>query len=66
MYSVKCWITFSLKIKTTVFFEKSVHNNRHGLVCQETVIFNSTAVKTLIFTLFYSVVYFFSVFIIKL
>jgi hypothetical protein len=39
MYSVKSWITFSLKTKTRVFFEKSVPNNRHCLVCQETVIF---------------------------
>jgi hypothetical protein len=64
MYSVKSWITFSLKTKTRVFFEKSVPNNRHCLVCQETVIFTSTAVKTSIFALFYSVVYFVSVFII--
>jgi hypothetical protein len=66
MCSVKSWITFSLKTNTTVFFEKSVPNNRHGLVCQENVIFTSIAVKTSIFALFYSVVYFFSVFIIKL
>ena len=61
MYSIKSWITFSLKTKKTIFFEKLVPNNRHGLVCQKTVIFTSTAVKTSIFALFNSVVYFVSV-----
>jgi hypothetical protein len=52
-----------LKTKATVFFETSVLKNRHGHVCQETVIFTSTSGKTSIFALFYSVLYFVSVFI---